>query len=68
MKWERTEKGYRIVYKGYECNIMPWGSEGTPQWIGKIASHKIDGYSYQTAPYGDVEGACKRCLEVVDAR
>ena len=67
MKWEKTDRGYRIVYKGYECNIVPWGSEGT-QWIGKIASHQIDGYSYQTSPYGDVEGACKRCLEVVDAR
>lgn len=65
MKWERDGPGYRIVYKGYECVIRPWG---TDQWIGKIASHKIDGFSYQTSPYGDVEGACKRCLEVVDAR
>lgn len=65
MKWEKTDNGYKIVYKGYECVICPWGKS---QWIGKIASHKIDGYSYQTSPYGDVEGACKRCLEVVDAR
>jgi hypothetical protein len=65
MKWEKTDSGYRIVYKGYECKIVPWGSA---QWIGKIASHQVDGYSYQTAPFNSVEGACKRCLEVVDAR
>lgn len=66
MKWEKTEEGYKIVHKGYECLIRPWGQAG--QWVGKIASHKIDGFSYQTSPYGDVEGACKRCLEVIDAR
>lgn len=67
MKWEKSGAGYRIVYKGYECKIVPWGSEGT-QWIGKIASHAVEGYSYQTAPFGSVEGACKRCMEVMDAQ
>lgn len=66
MKWERDDLGYKIIYKGYECLIRKWGSDN--QWIGKIASHTVAGYSYQTSPFDTVEGACKRCLEVVDAR
>jgi hypothetical protein len=64
MKWERDGPGYKITYKNHECVVTPWGQDG--QWIGKVASSKINGFNYQTPPMPTVETACTRCLEVID--
>lgn len=63
MKWQKDGDTYEVVYKNYTCKIRPFG---TGQFIGHISLEP--GFSYQTGPLETVEAACKRCLEVVDAR
>jgi hypothetical protein len=64
MKWEPDGPGYKILHKGYEINVRPFGAD---MWHARIA-HKDIGYSYTTQQFKKMEDAAKRAFAVIDAR